>query len=186
MNATRIYWGGRQVVYRCFDGFGRLLYVGVTNNWPMRRIQHRRSSWWYQLVKKATLKVYPTREAALAAEKAAIEAEGPVFNGGCNDTEAMGNWTVHDLLSFCVATGADMKKLRDLSSPHGHWHDTLDDTWRRTPADSKCSVASDDELCRRTAEQFAKPEDEFLTTEPIVSLPVPFSQLPDLRAARSR
>jgi hypothetical protein len=67
-------------LYRFFDAGGALLYVGITvdigNRWPRHADD---KPWWYE-VARTTVEHHPSRPAALAAEKAAIEAEGPRYN----------------------------------------------------------------------------------------------------------
>lgn len=75
-------------VYRCYDAAGRLLYVGCTFHVKSRLAAHRhgsgaaKASRWLQ-VTMAAYEVegpYPTKEAGLAAEAAAIRTEQPLFN----------------------------------------------------------------------------------------------------------
>jgi len=67
-------------LYRHFDADGRLLYVGVSFHAVVRAYQHKAGAeWWAQAV---TMKVerFPTREAALLAEREAIKQEKPLHN----------------------------------------------------------------------------------------------------------
>ena len=70
----------RTMLYRYFDGEGRLLYVGIT---MAPRGRHRLHDLRSPHVKYAThisFEWYPDRETARAAELDAIRSEGPVFN----------------------------------------------------------------------------------------------------------
>ena len=67
-------------VYRCRDITGALLYVGVAVNPGRRLSQHRLVKTWWPQVAAVELELHPTREAALAAEAAAIAAEQPAHN----------------------------------------------------------------------------------------------------------
>lgn len=67
-------------VYRFFDADGSLLYVGMTTLGPARWSQHATLQPWWQDVATATVAHYPSVEAALHAETAAILAEQPVHN----------------------------------------------------------------------------------------------------------
>ena len=70
----------RTMLYRYFDGEGRLLYVGIT---MAPRGRHRLHDLRSPHVKYAThisFEWYPDRESARDAELAAIRSEGPVFN----------------------------------------------------------------------------------------------------------
>jgi hypothetical protein len=68
------------VLYRCFDSYGRLLYVGITHDFTKRRREHRaRSAWWPQVARVSTV-IYPLRNQALVAERIAVRTELPVYN----------------------------------------------------------------------------------------------------------
>lgn len=66
-------------VYRIYDGAGALLYIGQTVNLEQRLLNHRswaRDRGWATVVAEG----YPTRRAALDAEREAIYAEHPLAN----------------------------------------------------------------------------------------------------------
>lgn len=67
-------------VYRMFDADGRLLYVGMTTCWENRVAGHRNRTPWYAEVADVQFVTYPTRSAALTAERAAIASESPAYN----------------------------------------------------------------------------------------------------------
>lgn len=69
-----------EFLYRHFDADGRLLYVGVSNNVERRLIQHHRDSPWASEIASVVSEPMETREGALIAERAAIEAEKPIHN----------------------------------------------------------------------------------------------------------
>jgi predicted GIY-YIG superfamily endonuclease len=71
---------GPTALYRFFDTAGRLLYVGITVDIGVRWKHHSKGKEWWADVVRATVTHYPTRDAALAAEKAAIRAEKPIWN----------------------------------------------------------------------------------------------------------
>ena len=71
-------------VYRCFDKDGRLIYVGFTVNCTRRLKQHRAASPWFGLVGRVTHQTFDTKAAALAEERRAIRAEGPLCNAKGN------------------------------------------------------------------------------------------------------
>lgn len=71
---------GRAELYRYYDKGGRLLYVGVSLSSLMRLTQHRRERTWFDRVSKITIERFPTRAAALAAERNAIRMQRPLFN----------------------------------------------------------------------------------------------------------
>lgn len=69
-----------QALYRFYDADGVLLYVGISKHWPERLTQHRRDKVWWTEVARIDLEPFPTREAVLEAERAAIIAERPRYN----------------------------------------------------------------------------------------------------------
>lgn len=73
-----------ETLYRFFDADGKLLYVGISNNWTQRLKQHYKDSPFFEQARHITLTHYKTREAVEAAEKLAIETEGPVYNKAYN------------------------------------------------------------------------------------------------------
>lgn len=80
MSATDDFWRRRNVVYRCYDNCGRLLYIGVSSNITERLKQHRRSSPWWSEVDRTVMKVFARRLDAMRAERLAIKAERPAKN----------------------------------------------------------------------------------------------------------
>jgi hypothetical protein len=71
---------GATSLYRHFDGAGRLLYVGVSLDAVARLGRHVRFAAWTAEIARVDVERFPTREAALAAERAAIKAERPLHN----------------------------------------------------------------------------------------------------------
>lgn len=67
-------------VYRAFDEFGLLLYVGCTNDVPRRLAQHRSAGIWHQYMRRLTSEGPFPRDQALQVEAKAIDTEGPHFN----------------------------------------------------------------------------------------------------------
>jgi predicted GIY-YIG superfamily endonuclease len=80
VRATMRYWTGRHVVYRHLSADGELLYVGVTGDPYERMKAHRRTSSWWPQVARLVIRVYPSRRAALDAERHAIASESPRYN----------------------------------------------------------------------------------------------------------
>lgn len=79
-NPTRDYWRGKQVVYRCYDAEGQLLYIGVSGDVVERMAQHSRQSHWFPSTARTVVKVFPRRLDAFRAELTAIRAEAPLHN----------------------------------------------------------------------------------------------------------
>jgi hypothetical protein len=67
-------------LYRHFDRGGILLYVGIAID-PIKRLySHSSVSHWYDQIDTIKIERYPSREAARAAELAAIRDEKPLHN----------------------------------------------------------------------------------------------------------
>lgn len=67
-------------LYRYFDEFGRLLYVGISKDADKRDGQHASLSSWHQFATQRTLEEFESRDEAMDAEALAIRDECPVFN----------------------------------------------------------------------------------------------------------
>lgn len=67
-------------LYRFYDAADQLLYVGITNNPGHRWKKHASDKPWWSDVTRAELEHHPNRDAALAAERAAIVQEHPLHN----------------------------------------------------------------------------------------------------------
>jgi len=63
-----------------FDAERRLLYVGITGQLGARVDQHLQGRAWFPEVVTIAVEHYPTRTAAMLAERRAIVAEGPIHN----------------------------------------------------------------------------------------------------------
>jgi predicted GIY-YIG superfamily endonuclease len=70
----------RNAVYRIRGEADLLLYIGVTNSVRIRWNGHQAVQPWWDELRSLTFEWYETREAAEAAEKAAILAEQPKYN----------------------------------------------------------------------------------------------------------
>lgn len=70
--STFLYWH--------FDADGLLLYVGISIQAIARFSGHRSTAHWAHLVARIDIEAYPTRDAALTAEKTAIKNERPRYN----------------------------------------------------------------------------------------------------------
>lgn len=67
-------------LYRFYDIQGRLLYVGITLDLGARWAHHSKNKTWWLDVVRGTVEHFEDRPAVLAAEKAAIIAEAPLWN----------------------------------------------------------------------------------------------------------
>ena len=115
---TRRYWKGRAVMYRFYDADGRLLYVGATTDLIRRTSEHRQSAWWFQLIAKTRLQVFPDLAAAKAAESVAIQEEEPIANivgtGRQSHDKSWPKWTKRD---HALAEEFSTRVIRQLSRP---------------------------------------------------------------------
>jgi len=68
------------ILYRFYNPAGDLLYIGITMDPPSRFRQHRDVKAWWAEITNVTFEHFPSRAAVVAAERAAIEAEQPLFN----------------------------------------------------------------------------------------------------------
>jgi predicted GIY-YIG superfamily endonuclease len=97
--ADQRFWKGRFIVYRLYDESGRLLYIGSTGNARRRQYEHSCESWWWPQVARIRVQMFGTREAAQAAERAAVSVEAPAFNvwwTGGNHEEMRSRMTKRD------------------------------------------------------------------------------------------
>lgn len=67
-------------VYRHFDKQGNLLYVGCSLSAVHRLSQHSQVSPWFTEIAKIDVEKFNSRDAALAAERQAIQTEKPKYN----------------------------------------------------------------------------------------------------------
>lgn len=71
------------ILYRFYGARNKLLYVGITNNFPQRMLEHSQKHWWPQ-VRATTTDTYPDRASAAQAETQAITSEFPMYNRAGN------------------------------------------------------------------------------------------------------
>lgn len=67
-------------LYRFYDAGGRLLYVGISKQLPVRWRNHGQFKSWWPDVARATIEHYESRDAAAEAEIRAIVTERPAYN----------------------------------------------------------------------------------------------------------
>lgn len=70
----------RTAIYRFFGTDDELLYIGITKSFGNRWLRHAADKPWWPAVQRHTAEWLDSREAAEAAEKAAILAERPKHN----------------------------------------------------------------------------------------------------------
>jgi predicted GIY-YIG superfamily endonuclease len=73
-------------LYSYYDAADISLYIGITDDLRRRTLDHVEASSWMAFAARSTITRYPTRVAALDAEKIAIEIEQPLFNSQHNST----------------------------------------------------------------------------------------------------
>ncbi len=72
---------GETELYRCFDAEWKLLYVGISLSAIGRLVEHRRQAKWFdRRIRHIEVEWFPTRVAALIAERTAIQTEAPEYN----------------------------------------------------------------------------------------------------------
>lgn len=67
-------------LYRYFDEFDGLLYVGISFDPVQRSRAHQRHAAWAQFADRTDIQEFADEAAAREAERAAIQSERPVFN----------------------------------------------------------------------------------------------------------
>lgn len=74
-------FAGRTAVYRLFDKYDCLLYVGIAR-WPDQRWnQHKRDKLWWHYVARKEVAWYETRREAMIVEETAEREESPRYSG---------------------------------------------------------------------------------------------------------
>lgn len=68
------------LLYRLYDGSGRLLYVGISRSPVYRWRKHRVTKRWWPRVAYIGCEVFPSEFLALQAEVKAIRTEYPAYN----------------------------------------------------------------------------------------------------------
>ena len=71
---------GKVFLYRHYDKYGQLLYIGISLNVVNRLISHKRYSEWFVDIANITMEKFPTRNEAIIAEQLAIARERPKHN----------------------------------------------------------------------------------------------------------
>lgn len=79
----------RTALYRFYDSDDTLLYVGITGTISFRWEQHARRQPWWPAACRQIVDWHPTREAAEAAERVAIQSERPLHNIAHSAKQAM-------------------------------------------------------------------------------------------------
>ena len=70
---------GPTYLYRIYDADDALLYIGITRN-PAGHLSKHACRPWGNRIDSVSYDKYPSRRAALDAERHAIETEGPLHN----------------------------------------------------------------------------------------------------------
>lgn len=68
--------------YQVWDALGRLVYVGIADNFLRRWAQHLRQSWWIGEIAVDRVEVtgWPDRQTARWSEACVINEQSPVYN----------------------------------------------------------------------------------------------------------
>ena len=73
-------------LYRFFDKYGELLYVGITMDFHARMKNHRHQKEWWVDAAWIEIEHHSNRRDALDAERMAIKTEKPLYNVAHNDS----------------------------------------------------------------------------------------------------
>lgn len=91
-------------LYRFFDRTDALLYVGITMDLAGRMSQHRKDKPWWVDVHHISIEHFDNRASVLAAERAAIASEKPLYNAAHNEMAQSADtgplvvsWTQHGI-----------------------------------------------------------------------------------------
>lgn len=93
-------------LYRLFNEMGELIYIGVAYSASDRAKQHRMSKSWWCEVAQSEIEQFDSREAALAVEKSALQAEKPkynILNAGGRHPHPVQKWTPDSRLTQAQA-----------------------------------------------------------------------------------
>lgn len=83
---------GMTELYRHYDQWDRLLYVGVSLSSLQRLAEHREKCDWFNLIATIKIERYNTRAEALKAERIAVKTENPYFNRVHNTLWHLRQW----------------------------------------------------------------------------------------------
>lgn len=104
-------------LYRWFDADGALLYVGISANLAVRTGAHAKRSPWARFASQSSVERFTTRGDALAAERAAIEVERPLFNRAHNDTAEARKRLTEYLVKHSPRTPAGTRLMDEYRKP---------------------------------------------------------------------
>lgn len=89
-------------MYRLFDAEDRVIYIGSTGNAEQRIATHRNTMWWGPTIHRVQIETFPNREAAMLAEREAVQTEFPRWNINLRNWNRPG-WTADNLADFITA-----------------------------------------------------------------------------------
>ena len=102
-------------LYRQFDAADRLLYIGITNN-PKRRLwEHKCRAVWAEQIARVDVVWLRSREEAAQAEREAIAAEAPIFNGGAMQAQGPTGDALRDWMTSTGMTQSDIAEAYGIS-----------------------------------------------------------------------
>lgn len=125
---------GRTCLYRLYAADGALLYVGISRSALRRLGQHLAEKPWAEEVARTTVEWFDTREAAAAAEVAAIVTERPRHNIAHNRAQQAQQqhqrWSVESVLRPVVPdndrlTTAEIAEITRILATRGHYGPVL-------------------------------------------------------------
>lgn len=95
-------------LYRTYSKDGTLLYIGQSNSWPRRFMEHRTKSPWFQDAVKVEIQSYLNKQGLDEAERQAVKKERPAHNVVYNN----GNQSIETIARH---------KRRNSVSPGEYW-----------------------------------------------------------------
>lgn len=91
-------------LYRLFDQYGALLYVGISTQPETRWSQHASDKPWWSLVQHRKVEWHPDRATAETAEREAVRAEMPLYNtAGAERSLVSAHFPIGDTLTQAQA-----------------------------------------------------------------------------------
>jgi hypothetical protein len=134
-------------LYRHYDADDRPIYYGISDDPEQRLTQHRGLSLWAGLSARCTEEWFPSREAADAAERAAVPCDEPLFNReyntpGCE--ERLVRYLVEKGLTGMLTpawpqsrTGQPKAAVAERATPQSYYSSALE---QETPYDDEATV----------------------------------------------
>lgn len=112
---------GPAQVYRFYNSAGLTLYVGVTQNLPLRLRNHASQQPWFGRVSRLVADYYDSWPAASEIEEISIAVENPVYNVGKNQLTALHIVELIRLLQNGEVPASNEELIWELTEAIAHW-----------------------------------------------------------------